>query len=123
MGLGVGVGLLAAAVLASLLPQTRALSNAEIAERARGLGMAYLTELPGRTNSAKSLTILVGAETTPAQVAEMLRAGGALTDTADFLSRAVAAGLETKLVPGAHTVMIGESADQHLLRLLSPAKP
>lgn len=123
--LGVGLGLLAAGALVEAMRPVRELSNAEVMQRARALGMASLSELPRAAPAAPavSVTILIRTETTLDEVAAMLVQAGAVTDAAGFAHRARESGRTGPFAPGPRTFSRGETADQILSKLGTTGKP
>lgn len=134
MLLGVGIGLLAASVSVALFRPVERVSNAEIMERARALGMERLTDMP-RTGSGLSsgqgaaatapgqITLMIRPETTVDDVAAMLKQAGAIADSEGFLRKARESGLTGPFAPGPKTVTQGEGLEQILSKLTPASKP
>lgn len=133
MLLGVGVGLMAASVLVAVFRPVERLSNAEIMDRARALGMERLSELPpsGTTTGTQVaapqavtlITVMVRPETTLDELAAMLKQAGAIPDSDAFLRKARESGLTGPFPPGPRTVTKGEGLEQILSRLSPASKP
>ena len=133
MLLGIGVGLLTASVLVATFRPVERLSNAEIMDRARALGMERLSELP-RTNPSSGgqaavspaptlITLMVRADTTLEDLGAMLKEAGAIADSELFLRKARESGLNGPFSPGPRTVTKGEGLEQILSKLTPAAKP
>lgn len=132
MAFGLGVGLILAAALVALFPQVQTLSNAEITERARALGMSFLTEMPPADQSRAPapqapppglLTVLVRPGTSVPELAEMLAEGGAVKDRERFVKLAAERGATGTIAAGAHTVSLGDSLEQIVDKLFRPRTP
>lgn len=83
VGLGLGLGVTLGAGLVAYGAQTQPLTDAQVIDRARTLGMRPLTELAGA-----EVTLTVGAGTTTAQLADALVQSGLLSDREAFLAAA-----------------------------------
>jgi len=93
-GLGIGVGLMIGSAFVAMASGSE-ITEAEIIARARTLGMVSVTELPPRSEAPKvdppapeqRLVLVIRAPMTFEDVAAMLKEGGAIPDTAAFLTR------------------------------------
>ncbi|HWI62388.1 MAG TPA: hypothetical protein VNT75_11155 [Symbiobacteriaceae bacterium] len=106
LGLGFGIGLMAGAVLWSLGAKPD-LTDEQVVARARLLGMTRATEMPGA-----KVTLLVKAEMTVAELADMLKAAGAVSDGEAFTARVKEKFPNGKPKAGVHVVTPGMPLDQ-----------
>lgn len=112
-GLGIGVGLMIGSAFVAMASGAQ-LTEAQIIARAKTLGMVSVTEMPPRSEAPKveppaaeqRLVLVVRAPMTFEDVAEVLKEGGAIPDTAAFLARVKERG--ARLNTGVFTVTQAE---------------
>jgi cell division protein YceG involved in septum cleavage len=107
---GLGLGLIAAGVIVSFIPDQSELTNAQVIERARALGMQELSVLP-------PVSIWVTPGMTYVEVGQMLYDSGLITDPSMLRLRAEERGLGAGLKDGAHLIRVGDSVDQILTKI------
>lgn len=112
---GLGLGLIASGVGVSFFPDQTELSNAQVIERARSLGMQQLSELPPGVRP--SVSIWVTPDLTYVEVGRMLHESGLITDADSLRLRAETLGLVNGLKEGSHLIRGGDSVDQILTKL------
>lgn len=153
-GLGAGLGLIGAALVVSLWPPVaRPLSNAEIMDKARALGMQHVSDVPRNQISRaeprpepppetrpetrpapaatavkppeprKVLTLVVWPTMPFLEVAQALHATGAIDDVDKFVARARERGMTTQVKYGPHVFTIGADYDRILDTLVSFPPP
>lgn len=96
VGIGIGVGLIAAALLVSVWPAE------------------------GRDRTL--VTVMVRLDTQFTDIAQMLKDAGAIASTDQLVERARTRGLLDQVKVGPHTLVIGDSLDQILDKLVQMPK-
>lgn len=110
LGLGAGIGLMAGALTAALMRRP-GLTDDEVTQRARSLGMVKMTELPqaapARETPAKTIvayTVQPGMSF--GEIAAMLKQAGALVDEQALLARAQERGALEKVKAGVYALTV-----------------
>jgi len=111
---GLGLGLIASGVIISFFPTSVELSNAQVMERARTLGMQDLSTLP--PGARRSVYLWVTSELNFNQVGQMLHQAGVITEVDSFRLRAEELGF-VRLQAGSHLVKEDDSLDQILAKV------
>jgi hypothetical protein len=114
VGVGFGIGLTVGAVLWAL-GAPKPMTDAQVEARARtALGMVKTTELPA---PKARVSLLVGAETTVAELGAMLKETGFDGDA--FVAKAGAKYPEGKPKAGVQVLVTGDAADQLVEQLIA----
>lgn len=112
---GLGLGLIASGVIISFLPNPGELSNAQVMERARSLGMQQLSELP--LGVRPSVYIWVTPDLSYVEVGQMLHESGLIPNAESLKLRAETLGFVSGLTEGSHLIRSGDSIDQILAKI------
>jgi len=112
---GLGLGMIAGGVIVSFFPYENQLNNTQVMERARGLGMQSLSELPpiGRP----SVYVWVTPDLTYVEVGQMLHESGLIPAPNSLRLRAETLGLLNGLKEGSHLIRAGDTVDQILAKI------
>jgi len=133
--IGIGIGIMAGAALGTL-DRRPVLTNAQIMERARTLGMELLTEMP-RLEPPKvaapavapasepkvRLAVLVRPDSSFTEILQVLKEAGLLSDPQRFTALAQERGADTRVRAGVHVFTQGDSLDQLLENLTRSPTP